>query len=187
MHKSEKAEKVILEIVDSLVEESEILPLIRSKEEIAKIITERVFSASFKNLEISIGLDDEYTCLLKGSANIEGFSGYGEGWFNISEVEGFIESLSKRELPLELAGGYYGNDHKLKHKNFSLKISEISSNWKYSIAIVLQNFPEAGFRVESIMKFSSELIVGKQELDSIIENFSGMVKGNQQCFVITGQ
>ncbi len=187
MYRSELNKKRIQDVIDMMIEESELLPLIHSKEEVSNLIARQIFDADCKSIGIVIGFDTDGTCFLKGCADIEGFSGYGEGWFNISDITTFIDQLSSKNFPLELAGGYYGEDHKLKHKNFCLKFTEIGTNGTYSLAVGLKNHPETGCRDESIMVFSSELILGKIELEHVTSSFREMINSGKKSFVITGR
>lgn len=187
MYRSNINKARIIELFNIMVENSEILPLIREKHEVAELFSQQLFDTENRSLEISIGFDSDATCFLKGYADIKGFSGFGEGWFNESDVVSFVNDLSDRKFPVSIEGGYYGKDHNLKHINFGLRFTAIGSNGTYRLHIVLKNHPGTGCDPEEIMCFSSQLILDERELDHVVIGFKAMINGGERTLIVTGR
>ncbi|NHO88489.1 hypothetical protein [Pseudoteredinibacter isoporae] len=176
----------IIELFDSLVAKSEVLPLIGEKEEVAELLAQGLFDAETRCVELSIAYDSDSTCCLKAYADIDGFSGYGEGWFNGRDLFGFVGKLENRDFPVVIEGGYYGPGSKLRHVNLGLKFTEVGCGGIYRLHITLKNHPYAGCDPEEIMCFSSKLMFGKAELNHFVDSFKSMISNGDHSFIASG-
>ncbi len=120
-------------------------------------------------LKIIADIEDDGTVGLTGSVSSEGFSGKGEGWFNITEVERFISQLEHfaktTEVPPELEGGYWDGNGNLSHKLFALRFYTVSS-FRAGLRVELANHPYTDCRSEEIASVALEL---QPETQAIID------------------
>ncbi|MBV1911243.1 MAG: hypothetical protein KUG78_18255 [Kangiellaceae bacterium] len=128
-----------------------------------------------KYLKITADIENDGTVGLTGVVSANRFTGTGEAWFNLSEVNEFIaqlENFSKtKEYPPEIAGGNWDGDGILKDRLFSLRFYLLSSI-RAGVLIELADYPYTDCRAEEIASVSLELQPETQELIS----FCGQLK-----------
>ncbi|WP_064608939.1 hypothetical protein [Photobacterium sp. J15] len=111
-------------------------------------------------LTVTIDLED-YTAGLTGKLDLNGFSGYGEGWFNLSEIENFCDSLeqvvNKVEGTTKLIAGQRNLDGSEYLERLGLRCSVIAKTGVFSIHISLSDYPYTGCRPEEIRKITGEI------------------------------
>ena len=111
-------------------------------------------------LAVTIDLED-YTAGLTGKLDLSGFSGYGEGWFNLSEIEKFCDSLEQVannvEGTAELIAGQRNIDGSEYLERFSLRCSVLSKTGVFSIHVNLSDNPYTGCRPEEVRKITGEI------------------------------
>ena len=127
-----------------------------------------------KILKIRASIEDDGTVSLTGTVSSEGFSGIGEGWFNISEVKEFIAKLEHfaktTENPPEIVGGNWDGNGGLIQKLFSLRFYSFSG-FRAGVLVELASYPYSDCRPEEVSSVSLEL---KPETQAII-NFCGQM------------
>lgn len=126
-------------------------------------------------LKVTIDLE-EYTAGLTGHLAVNGFYGFGEGWFNIPEITNFCESLEQLALRVdgkaELIAGQSNVDGSEYLERFGLRCSVISKTGIISIHVTLTEYPYTDCREEEILKVSGEI---KAEVQSVI-NFATQLR-----------
>lgn len=132
-------------------------------------------------LKISADVEDDGTVGLTGFVTSGGFSGTGEAWFNITEVETFISQLEKfamtTENPPEISGGYWDDNGKLAHKLFGLRFYSFSS-YRAGVRIDLSNHPYTDCRPEEISFVSLELKPESQSIINFCNQLSQLLSNN---------
>lgn len=127
-----------------------------------------------KYLKITADIEDDGTVGLTGVVSSKRFSGTGEAWFNISEVNEFIAQLENfaktTKNPPEIAGGNWDGNGYLMHKLFSLRFYLLSS-FRAGVLVELADYPYTDCRAEEIASVTLELQPETQE----IINFCGQL------------
>jgi len=116
-------------------------------------------------LKIKIDLED-YTAGLSGIFEANGFSGFGEGWFNHKDIIEFSRSLETLANIMngeaELIGGESKSDGSEYLECFGLRCYVISKTGIIGVHVTLSDRPYTDCRVKEILKVSGELRVEKQ-------------------------
>ena len=127
-------------------------------------------------LTINIDLED-YDAGLTGTLSVNGFSGFGEGWFNLSDLNQFIAELEKLSLNVsgkaELVAGQSKADGSEYLERFGLRCYVVAKTGIIGIHVTLTDYPYTDCREEEISKVSAEL---KAEVQSVIEFCSQLRK-----------
>jgi hypothetical protein len=134
-------------------------------------------------LTVNIDLeDDDGTAGLTGRLEANGFSGSGEGWFNISEIKMFCNAfkkvLSDLEGTAELVAGQSKADCSEFLERFGLRCYVISKTGIFGVHVTLTDYPYTDCRQEEISKVSGELKINSQFALNFISQLSRLTEGN---------
>ena len=125
---------------------------------------------SENKLEITIDLED-YTAGLFGKLTSDGFSGFGDGWFNLIDIRAFIakahDMVSSLSGTANLVAGQNSQDGSEYLERFGLRCYPIGSTGTIGVHITLTDYPYTDCRLEEVFKVSGEL---KTEVQ-LVENF----------------
>ena len=139
-------------------------------------------------LKITADVEDDGTVGLTGLVSSEGFSGKGEGWFNISEVKEFISNLEHfaktTENPPELAGGNWDGKGNLIHKLFGLRCYTFSS-YRAGLRVELADYPYTDCRPDEISSVALELQPETQAIINFCSQLNQLLSNNisEACLV----
>ena len=111
-------------------------------------------------LIITIDQDDDGTAGLKAIVYSGAFSGEGEAWSNISEINTFINQLKNfaettKNTPL-IEGGHWDEKGNLKDTLLSFRFYSFS-NYRCGLQVKLAYYPQTECREEEISRVSVEL------------------------------
>ena len=127
-------------------------------------------------LQVSIDLED-YAAGLTGMLSINGFRGFGEGWFNLSEINQFIDKLEKLASNVsgnaDLIAGQSKTDGSEYLERFGMRCYVVAKTGIIGIHVTLTDYPYTDCRNEEISKISGEI---KAEVQSVIEFCSQLRK-----------
>ena len=185
MHHYETYRKAVDLALKKLEESEKLMILYENEHNISKCISDQI-SCIPKQIKIEIEFDSDSTCCLKGSSIIDGYSGFGEAWFNSEGILSFARAMLNFNDVLELTGGNYGEGGKLVDKQFGLRISELSTNHKYSMHIILADQPETYCRPEEIRRFCGELKFTKQALLQFSKDLLDLIYEKKKSVIVYG-
>ena len=136
---------------------------------------------------------EDYSVGLTGSFNANNFSGFGEGWFNNSDVEEFcshIQSMtSEMKGTAELIGSQSKGDGSEYLELFSLRcyvLSKSKLNGIIGVHVTLAEHPSTDCREEEIFKVSGELQVRNHKLAEFSNELGKLVHGTLNEVVLKG-
>lgn len=126
-------------------------------------------------LKIALQKDDDGTAGLIASVKKGTFSGAGEAWFNISDINKFANELKSfaetTKNPLIIEGGHWDGKGNLKRILVSLRFYSFSS-YRCGVQVNLADYPYTDCREEEISRVIVEL---KPESQKVVE-FSEQLK-----------
>lgn len=127
---------------------------------------------------------EEYSVGLTGKFNVNGFTGFGEGWFNKKDVLSFcdnIYNLSKNMLGREqLIGAQQKANGSEYLELFSLRcyvLSKSSINGIIGVHVNLADYPSTDCREYEILKVSGEIKVRNHNLKQFSKNLQLLIHG----------
>ena len=136
------------------------------------------------NLRIVADLDD-YSVGLTGTLSVNGFSGFGEGWFNTSDVKDFCDRLSRLATDMngavELIGSQSKADGSEYLETFALRcyvLSKSKLNGIIGVHVNISNPRDSDCREQEILKVSGELQVRNHNMKEFSENLSDLIRGD---------
>ena len=136
---------------------------------------------------------EDYSIGLKGTLKLNGFSGYGEGWFNYIDVKEFCSKIeiltSNMSGETELIGSQSKSDGSEYLERLSLRcyvLSESKLNGVIGVHITLSEYPYTDCREQEILKVSGELQVRNHKMKEFSENLSKLVQGDLDEVVLNG-
>ena len=128
---------------------------------------------------------EEYTIGLTGHLNLGGFSGFGEGWFNISDVQIFTANLLSLGHEMEGSADLIGTQSKADGsellERFCLRcyaLAKSKVNGVIGVHVTLSEYPYTDCRVQEIFKVSGELKVRNQNIIEFSENLNRLLTGD---------
>jgi len=144
--------------------------------------------------KLTITADREnYAVGLTGSIQIDGFSGFGEGWFNNSDVKEFCSNIQNLTNNMsgtaELIGSQSKADGSEYLERFALRcyvLSESKVNGVIGVHITLSEYPYTDCREQEILKVSGELQVRNHKLKEFSDNLNELVQGSLNEVVLNG-
>jgi len=140
-------------------------------------------------LTIKIDLED-YTAGLFVKINANGFSGFGEGWFNTSEIIGFcreLESLdSNSDGKCELVAGQSKSDGSEYIELIGIRCYVIA-NGLLGMHVSLTDYPYTDCRQHEISKVSSELKLNTQSAIEFAKNLHSLCLNEVKEVTVVGQ
>jgi hypothetical protein len=120
-------------------------------------------------LQVTIDLED-YDAGLTGKLTANGFSGFGEGWFNLSDIKQFADELEELALNVtgktELVAGQSKADGSEYLERFGLRCYVVARTGIIGVHVLLTDYPYTDCRKEEISTVSGEI---KAEVQSVIE------------------
>ena len=129
-------------------------------------------------LKVRLDHDDDGTAGIVAVVKNGSFSGEGEAWFNLSEIEAFATQLGEfaKSLhnPPSIEGGNWDGKGSLKEKLLSLKVYSFSS-YRLGIHVELADYPYTDCRDEEISRVSVELKPLAQDVIEFAQQLSGLV------------
>jgi hypothetical protein len=136
---------------------------------------------------------EDYSVGLTGSLQIDGFSGFGEGWFNNSDVREFCSNVQNLTNNMSGAAELIGSQSKADGseylERFSLRcyvLSESKVNGVIGVHITLSEYPYTDCREQEILKVSGELQVRNHKLKEFSGNLNKLVQGNLDEVILNG-
>ncbi len=134
-------------------------------------------------LSITASIDD-YAVGLKGELSVSDFGGYGEGWFNTSEVLRFCQELRNLASELsgdcELIGSQSKTDGTEYLERFGLRCYVLAAsqvNGVVGLHVTLSHYPYTDCRQQEILKVSGELQVRNGPLQQFADDLQMLVQG----------
>lgn len=120
-------------------------------------------------LSISIDLNDDYAGLT-GRFEANQFKGFGEGWFNVTDIIKFCDNLKQLACSLEgkaqLISNQSNSDYSECTEVFGLRCYVLSTTGIIGIHVSLVDYPYTDCRAQELSCVSGELKVERQ---SVIE------------------
>ncbi|MBE0449035.1 MAG: hypothetical protein IBX64_13255 [Actinobacteria bacterium] len=115
---------------------------------------------NMNQFSISIDLEDD-TAGLSGRFEANGFKGFGEGWFNTSDIIRFCNNLKKVATSLEgeaeIVAGQYKSDGSEYLELFGVRCYVISKTGILGVHVHLTDHPYTDCRPQEISSVSGEL------------------------------
>ncbi|MDH5543939.1 MAG: hypothetical protein OEZ43_00005 [Gammaproteobacteria bacterium] len=141
-------------------------------------------------LAVTADLDD-HAIGLKGNLVANGFTGFGEGWFNPNDVFEFCERLkalaSTVDGKAELIGSQSKSDGSEYLERFGIRCYVISKTGILGVHVTLSEYPYTDCRVEEISKVSSELKVDIQLALEFAEGLRDLAMGDLKKVELVGR
>ena len=151
-----------------------------------------LYVKTMNKLTITADRDDS-TVGLTVSLQIDGFAGFGEGWFNNSEVKEFCSNIQKLTTKMsgtaELIGSQSKADGSEYLERFSLRcyvLSDSKVNGVIGVHVTLSEYPYTDCREQEILKVSGELQVLNHKLKEFSDNLNKLVQGGLSEVVLIG-
>lgn len=120
-------------------------------------------------LQITIDLED-YDAGLTGILSVNGFCGFGEGWFNLSTIKEFVDELEELALSVsgttELIASQSNVDGSEYLERFALRCCVVTKTGVIGVHVSLTDYPYTCCRKEEIASVSGEI---HAEILSVIE------------------
>lgn len=139
-------------------------------------------------LKIKADVEDDGTVGLIARVSCDGFSGFGEAWFNLTEVKNFISQLlvfskSTQNPPL-IAGGNWDGNGNLSEVLLSFRFYSFS-DFRVGVHVTLANHPYTDCRKEEISRVTVELKPEMQTVLSFCEQLNDLLLNDIQeaCLV----
>jgi hypothetical protein len=143
-------------------------------------------------LSISASLDD-CNVGLTGKLSVKDFSGYGEGWFNKSDVLRFCEDLRKLVLErsgnCELVGSQCKPDGSEYLERLGLRCYVLAAsklNGVVGLHVTMSHYPYTDCREQEILKVSGELQVRNGPMQQFADDLQELVDGKLNEATILG-
>jgi hypothetical protein len=136
---------------------------------------------------------EDYGVGLTGTLSVEGFSGYGEGWFNNNNVNEFCDqaSLLATEMSgtVELIGSQQKEDGSEYLETFALRCYVLTKNKLNGIIgvhVTISNPHDSDCRKEEILKVSGELQIRNHRFREFSEKLKELVRGDLNEVLLNG-
>ena len=140
---------------------------------------------------ITIDLDDNGTAGLTGRFESDGFSGFGEGWFNLSEIKEFCNSFDKLTNSLEgepeLIAGQSKVDGSEYLERFGLRCYVVAKTGVLGVHVTLSEYPYTDCRPQEISKVSGEIKVDIQSATNFIQELRSLCSGGVMEVTLVGR
>ena len=142
-------------------------------------------------LSITIDLDDDGTAGLSAHFVSQRFSGFGEGWFNLSDITEFCRSFEKLansvEGETELVAGQSKVDGSGYLEYLGLRCYVVSESGILGVHVTLSEYPYTDCRPQEISRVSGELKVEIQSALSFIQGLRSLCSGGVTEAVLVGR
>jgi len=142
-------------------------------------------------LSLTIDLDDDGTAGLSAHFVSQGFSGLGEGWFNLCDINEFCNSFEKLADALEgepeLIAGQSKVDGSEYLERFGLRCYVVSGSGILGVHVTLSEYPHTDCRPQEISKVSGELKVEVQSALNFIQGLRSLCSGGVTEATLVGR
>lgn len=142
-------------------------------------------------LSITIDLDDDGTAGLSAHFVSQRFSGFGEGWFNISDITEFCSSFEKLANSVkgetELVAVQSRVDGSEHLECLGLRCYVVSASGILGVHVTLSDYPYTDCRPQEISKVSGELKVEIQLALSFIQELRSLCSGSVTEAILVGR
>ena len=136
---------------------------------------------------------EDYAVGFTGTLNIDGFSGFGESWFNNSDVEEFSARLIHLATEMngiaELVGSQSKEDGGNCLERFALRcyvLSESKLNGIIGVHVTLSEYPYTDCREQEILKVSGELKVRNHGMKEFAKKLCDLLLGSTSEITLAG-
>ena len=141
-------------------------------------------------LRLTLAQDDDGTAELFAEVVANGFSGRGSAWFNLSDLAGFADTLS-RTFPLqnavELKGGYWHKDGSgLSQEHLALSFYPVGSRGTLGCQVRLATPIQEHDSPDERHSLRVELATYYQELQQFAKDLLGLANGAVREAVLFG-
>jgi len=145
---------------------------------------------SKNKLEITIDLED-HTAGLFGSIKTDVFRGFGEGWFNLIDIEAFITDASKMISSLKskanMVAGQNSRDGSEYLERFGLRCYPIGSTGVIGVHVTLTDYPYTDCRAEEVFKVSGEIKTNIEKFNTFLSELSELIKNKREKVILIGE
>lgn len=128
-------------------------------------------------LTLTIDLE-EYSAGFYGVFEADGFKGFGEGWFNLSEIREFCDELEKLANTLdgetELVAGQSKTDGSEYLERFGLRCYVVARTGILGVHVTLTEYPYTDCRPQEISMVSGELKVEAQSAINFVQGLRSL-------------
>ena len=135
-----------------------------------------------RKLTITADIESDHTLALKAKVDVDGFSGYGEAWFNSSEVRKFITQIrdfnDTMENPPHLQGGHWDGDGNITDLLLSLRFYALS-DYRSGLHIHLSDFPSTYATEEEVSKVTVGMKPNKHEISKFCDDMELLLSNTQ--------
>jgi len=135
--------------------------------------------------KLTITVDrDDYSIGLTGHLLVNGFSGFGKGWFNDRDVSSFctrIQSIANNMKGTAELGAGSKSDSSECQQTFALNcyvLCDSKLNGIIGVHVTLSECPYTGCREQEILKVSGELQVRNQHLAVFSQELKKLMQGS---------
>lgn len=136
---------------------------------------------------------EDYTVGLTGILHVDGFSGFGEGWFNNTDVSKFCSQLHSLATNMvgtaELVGSQSKGDGSEYLERLALRcyvLSDSRLNGIIGVHVTLSEYPYTDCREQEILKVSGELKVRNHKMIEFSEELKKLIQGNLNEVILNG-
>jgi hypothetical protein len=145
---------------------------------------------SMNQLTVTIDLE-EYSAGLSGVFEADGFKGFGEGWFNLSDIKEFCDSFEKLANTLdgetELVAGQSKTDGSEYLERFGLRCYVVARTGILGVHVTLSEYPYTDCRPQEISKVSGELKVEIQSVINFVQGLRSLCSGGSKEVSLVGR
>lgn len=146
--------------------------------------------ASMNQLSVKIDLED-YSAGLLGYFEANGFKGFGEGWFNISDIVNFCHNLKQFANSLdgqvELVAGQSKSDGSEYLERFGLRFYALSKSGILGVHVNLTEHPYTGCRPEEVSRVSGEIKIELQSALKFAQDLHRLALGELSEVTLVGK
>ncbi len=140
-------------------------------------------------LSIKIDLED-YAAGLMGHFEANGFKGFGEGWFNLSDIVEFCNRFevvaNLLEGEAELIAGQSKSDGSEYLERFGLRCYVVARTGILGVHVTLSEYPYTDCRPQEILKVSGELKVETQSALDFVQRLRSLCAGEIPEVILVG-
>ena len=142
--------------------------------------------------QLTVKIDlEEYSAGLLGVYDAGGFKGFGEGWFNLSEIKEFCDNLETLANSLdgetELVSGQSKADGSEYLERFGLRCYVIARTGVLGVHVTLSEYPYTDCRVQEISKVSGELKAEVQSVMAFVQGLRSLCSGGAKEATLVGR
>lgn len=136
---------------------------------------------------------EDYAVGLTGHLYLDGFSGFGEGWHNNSDVDEFCSNLLSLSETMEGAAELLGAECKADGSDyletFCVRVYPINDsklNGTVGVHVTLSERPHTDCRPEEILKMSGELQARNHDIAQFAKDLGSLMSGSLREVCLCG-